>query len=217
MKFARLLCAAALLGSAASANAQVQVNVNPTSVLNNGYFRNVSSIGWYFTPTSTFFLNAIQTRFNPSAGTNVDRTVTAELWTKTPATGGALLRSGNFQSNSALGFFGGGSFSNFLLQSGVQYFIGFRNLQGLGHNFTHDPLAQSLGPPLFSLGPVFSDDQYERQAPNHPGDDAKPSIRLIGQVSTVPEPVTMTLLATGLAVMGGATLLRRRARRKSME
>ena len=211
MRFSQFVLGAVLMAPLSNARAQtVQIDVNPTATL-SGKFSKASSIGWYFTPTSTFFLNAIRTRFNPNQGTNVDRSVSIEVWSKTPATGGSLLRSTSFQSNTALGQFGGGGFAQILLQSGIQYFIGFRNIQGLGRNTTRDLGAWSLGPSYYSLGPVFTNDQYEIQTPDRGIENDHPSLELIGtDVSTVPEPMTMTLMATGLAVMGGATVLRRR-------
>ena len=207
-RFAAAVAVGALVPAALLAQ-PVQVDVNPASALQAKQFTNISSIGWYFTPTSTFFLNAIQTRFNPARGTNVDRTVSVELWSDRPTMGGSLLRSANFQSNSALGMFGGGAFAPILFQSGIQYFIGFRNVQGMGVNYTKDPLALSLGFEYFSLAPVAGDNF------DLVGDRRSPSLRLIGsQVSTVPEPMTMTLLATGLAAMGGVGLVRRRNKQK---
>jgi len=212
MKLNHLICAVALLSPAIPAEAQtVQAQVNPTGTL-VGTFKKQSSIGWYFTPTSTFFLNAINTRFNPNA-TNLNRTVAVELWSDRPGSGGSLLRSGSFQSNSALGTFGGAGFAQILLQSGVQYFIGFRNVQGLGRNTTAG--GQSLGAAFYSLGPVFTDDLFEIQS-GMSGELPHASLELVGNVSTVPEPMTMTLLATGLVAMGGVSILRRRKQRSSL-
>jgi hypothetical protein len=185
----------------------VQVDVNPTAPLHSSYFKAKSSVGWYFTPTSAFFLSVIQTRFNPAAGPNQDRTVTVELWSDRPTLGGRLLRSGDFQSSSAMGVFGGASFLPYLLQVGIQYFIGFRNVSGLGMNLTLDASATSLGPLFFSTGPPVADDQYELVLQEL---IPKPTLRLIGDVTVVPEPVTMALLATGLAGLTVVGLIQRR-------
>jgi hypothetical protein len=193
--------------AAPAAGQPVQVDVNPTTPLHNSFFKVKSSVGWYFTPTSAFFLTVIQTRFNPAAGPNQDRTVTAELWSDRPSAGGSLLRSGDFQSSSAMGVFGGGTFAPLLLQAGLQYFIGFRNVQGLGMNLSLDPLATSLGPLFYSDGPATADDQYELTLQEL---IPRPTLRLIGDVTAVPEPLTMTLLATGLAGLTAVGLIQRR-------
>ena len=208
MRLAPRLAGLALVGALSGpASAQpVDIQINPVSSLTKRYYTSISSIGWYFTPSSSFFLTAINTRFS-AFGTNLNRTVMVELWSDRPAAGGSLLRNAGFQSNTAIGGFGGGSFASFLLQSGIQYFIGFRNVQGLGWNSTSDPNATSLGSPWASVGPVFSDDTFESAGG---GSEVvrNPSLELIG--SAVPEPATMTLLATGLLAMGGVTYVRRR-------
>jgi hypothetical protein len=186
-----------------------QEDINTTKANDSDTWSGRSSVGWYYPPSSSFFLLAVETRFNAAFGTNANRTVTAELWSDRPAAGGSLLRSGTFQSNSALGTLGGASFSPFLLQAGVTYFIGFRNVLGLGRNITVDPTALSLGERYSSKGPVFTDDQYELAG----GDPGSPILRLVG-TSAVPEPMTMTLLATGLVGIGAAGYVRGRSRRQ---
>jgi hypothetical protein len=204
MKAGWILAGLAVL--AVPARAQVQVDINTNVPNANAYFTTQSSMGWYFTPSSSFFLTALQTRFNSTQGSNGNRLVTAEIWSNRPAVGGSLIASGAFQSNSALGILGGASFNSLLLQAGIQYFIGFRNVQGLGVNFAFNP-STSLGPRYFSRGPNFTDDRYERSA----SEEGAPILRLVGTESTVvPEPMTMTLLATGLVGIGAAGYIKRR-------
>lgn len=213
MRWSGVLAVALLATAAVPTAAQpVQININTTSTLGKFTYGRVSSVGWYWTPTTSFFLSAIHTKFNSTVGANVDRTVSVELWSNRPAVGGSLLASANFQSNQALGTLGGGAFAPFLVQAGMQYFIGFRNVQGLGVNYTNDPLALAMGPLYYSNGPVYTDDKYNL------GSDPtrKPVLEIIGRnaaITPVPEPATMGLLAIGLVALGGAQVLRRRKMR----
>jgi hypothetical protein len=191
----------------APAAAQVQIDINTTKANQNTFWTGQSSVGWYYTPSSSFFLTAISTRF----GSGTNRTVTAELWSNRPAVGGTLLASGTFQSNTAQGVLGGGSFAPVLLQAGVQYFIGFRNVQGLGRNLTLDPTATHLGVRYTSNPPAF-DDTYDVVSL----DPIAPIFRLDGRnVQSVPEPMTMTLLATGLVGIGAVGYLKRKKPRSN--
>ena len=211
MRLSVLGVAALALQAAPLAAQSTQVGINSNAVLGNFSYARISSVGWYWTPSSTFFLTSIQTKFNPAVGTNANRPVTVELWSNRPTLGGSLLASAAFQSNIALGNMGGGVFAPFLVQSGMQYFIGFRNVQGLGVNYTMDNSVPSFGNVYISYGPRYDRNLYHIES----DPIRKPILQIDGNVGStaitpVPEPLTMTLLATGLLVLGGLTLIRRR-------
>lgn len=185
---------------------------------------NASAIGWYFTPTSSFFLTSIQTRFNGEFQ-SADRTVVAELWSDRGAAGGSLLRSSEFQSSSALDVFGGGLFDAFWLEAGTTYFIGFRNVAGLGRNSTDLDGTLSSGHLYFSLGdPALGDYAHLQNVtmiynPTFAlqGYTQDPSI--VGNMPTTatPEPASMILMATGMVGMGVVTMVRRRRALRSQQ
>src|SRR5690349_5710889 len=73
------LTAAAVMSARAAA--QVQIDINTTKANQADFWAGRSSVGWYYTPSTSFFLTAIETRFG-AGGAN--RTVTAELWSNRP-------------------------------------------------------------------------------------------------------------------------------------
>ncbi|MHB1327806.1 MAG: PEP-CTERM sorting domain-containing protein [Gemmatimonadales bacterium] len=196
---------------------------NEFATLTNKEF-GASSIGWYFTPTSSFFLTSIQTRFNGVIA-SADRTVTAELWSDRAWNGGSLLRSSQFQSSSALGSFGGGSFDGIWLEAGSTYFVGFRNVEGLGRNSTEDAGSQSSGHLYYSLGDPALGNYAQLQNVSmvyNPsfalqGFTQDPSV--VGSMPTTatPEPASMILMATGMVGMGVVTMVRRRRALRSQQ
>lgn len=196
---------------------------NEFAVLTNRQF-NASAIGWYFTPTSSFFLTSIQTRFN-GAFQSADRVVTAELWSDRAAVGGSLLRSSQFQSGSALDTFGGGAFDAFWLEAGTTYFIGFRNVAGLGRNSTEQDGSQSSGHLYFSLGdPALGDYAHLQNVtmvynPSFALQGYTEELSIVGNMPTTatPEPASMILMATGMVGMGVVTMVRRRRALRSQQ
>ena len=99
----------------------------------------ITAVGWYITPNISLNLGRIETNFNPviQPGSQ-DRNVTLEILTDRRAVGGTLLRSVVFNSVVARGQLGGGNFAPVMLTAGTTYFIGFRNIAGIGINTTSD-------------------------------------------------------------------------------
>ena len=207
----------ALAAGTTAAQGQM-VSFNEFATLTNKAF-GASSIGWYFTPTSSFFVTSISTRFNGAVAA-ADRDVTVELWSDRQAVGGSLLRSGVFSSGSATDQFGGGFFDALWLEEGVTYFIGFRNVAGLGRNSTEDAGSASSGYLYYSLGDPnlgnYATLQNVTMLYN-------PSFQLDGYVdpafaamptTATPEPASMVLMATGMLGLGVVTAVRRRRAQK---
>lgn len=209
-----------LAGGTASAQGPM-VSFNEFATLTNKAF-GASSIGWYFTPTSSFFLTSVSTRFNGAIAAD-DRNVTVELWSDRQAVGGSLLRSATFASNSAIDQFGGGLFDALWLEAGTTYFIGFRNVAGLGRNSTEDLGSASTGYLYHSSGDPALGNYASLQNVTMV---YNPSFQLDGYVdpalagmptTATPEPASMVLMATGLVGLGVATAVRRRRAQKAVE
>ena len=103
---------------------------------------NVSAVGFYYTPTATYWLNRVETYFSTAAyypgccGIPIEREVTLELLTAPRSDGGVLLRSAVFNSLEASGQFGGPTFSPLFMSAGTTYFVGFLNVLALGANLS---------------------------------------------------------------------------------
>ena len=122
---------------AGQANAVAIVDsVNADKSPADGYIWTATEVGWDYTPSAAYNLVGVNTKF----GFETDsRTVSVEVYDASPSNGGTLLRSGNFTplSNN----FSGGTFAPLSLTAGDDYFIGFRNVDGLGVNVTEDAEA----------------------------------------------------------------------------
>jgi hypothetical protein len=208
----------ALVGSAlAAADAPAQVvreAVNAEYAPAANTFWIAASVGWFYTPGTTYTLSGVETRFLPGS---VPRLVTVELLTAPRADGGVLLRSATFNSSVATDTFGGGYFANISLVGGRTYFVGFRNVsapagqnsgRGLGINVTDAPSAARL---------AFRSDRddsgaYAGVLTSPDPIEQRPILRFVGPAaqSVVPEPSACLLVGTGLLTLGG--LVNRRCR-----
>jgi hypothetical protein len=139
MGFSRTLFNLTLLSVLSlSASAAVVDGVN-AAASNDSSTWNATEVGWFYTPTFSYNLTGIETKF----GSFVDsRTVTVEVYTDSPGSGGMLLRSADF--TALANAFSGGFFAPLSLTSGTTYFIGFRNVGNFNVNLTNDTGATNL-------------------------------------------------------------------------
>ncbi len=148
----------------------------------NGSGLTCNSVGWYFTPSVNFNLTAVQTNFNAVVQPgSQDREVTIEILSDRRFVGGTLLRSATFNSSTARGRLGGASFAPVTLTAGTRYFIGFRNVAGIGINTTNDAGSIDCGACLHLDNDGDTTGQYRlRGGSNVPSAQDKPIVRFVG-------------------------------------
>lgn len=121
------------------------------------------AVGWYLTPAADLPLTGFQTKFRGlfQAGAE-DRSVTFEVLTeRRDVPGASLLASASFDSGAARDTWSGVNFPKpLLLEAGKTYFLGFRNVQGLGTNVTQNPAATVLPPGLYLDTDGVNDGSY---------------------------------------------------------
>ena len=196
------LALAALAVATPDAGAQVQDPINVGAPLYGERFA-TETFGWSYTPLGTFSLTGVFTRFAEVDPADLGRTVWVDVYDGSLQT---PLGSASFLAGDALGGLGGATFAQpITLTGGTTYFIGLRNVLDLGTNLTTGPRQ---------LATVRFGDLYEFEASLGDFEDAyfQPVLELRGTpvASTVPEPGTVVLVATGL--VGAAGVARRRRR-----
>lgn len=108
-----------------------------------------NSVGWYYTPTTSYVLTGIGTKFGSADG----RTVTERIYAGTIGNL-TLLSSGTFTASTT---FSTPIFTPISLVAGTQYFVAFDNLKDLGVSITSAAGASNrLGGLYSGFGPTGS-------------------------------------------------------------
>jgi hypothetical protein len=172
----------------------VNANSSPAAFTSWG----ATEVGWFYTPTSSYTLDGINTKFG-SGGSTSNQTVTVEVYNGAPSSA-TLLRSASF--TALINQFSGGTFANLNLLAGQSYFIGFRNVGGLGVNFTNDVGATALAP--FQFG-------FSNNGSYTFGSSNRPNTQAILQFSQNSAPIPTPALLPGLLALGLGVLRKRKA------
>lgn len=128
----------------------VNQNASPAAT----YVMPSQDLGWLYQPTTSYTLDAIQTKFGDSPRADYNRLVTLEIYSGLPSAGGVLLRSATFTPLREA--FSGAGFAPLEIVAGQSVFVGFRNVISLGGNITNDIGAASLGTAYSSSDGSFS-------------------------------------------------------------
>jgi hypothetical protein len=201
-------------------------SVNAGSAADDGAYWGVYDAGWLYTPSTSYLLGGIDTKFSyPNLTSIQDRNVTVALYlNNTPGNGGSLLGSFSFFSdNVAHGqtFVGGDFPTPIALVAGQQYFVGFENVgplppnsppnqNDLGVNFTADPGGTFLSNLFFDVSSNPSCNTGTNFACEDTNHDilGQPILEFFAAppASTTPEPATFVMFGGAMLV---AAILRR--------
>ena len=172
-------------------------SLNDTDSPINSLF-GVPLIGWLYTPASSYDLVRVETKFWIADA----RLVTLEIYDEHPGlNGGVLLRSVDFTPLSNA--FSGAQFASLPLAAGEDYFIGFRNVQALGNNFSGSFPNQMLT----AWVDRNLNGSYTESAPQL--EFSSPILKLYTESASVPTPSSFTIVSV-LIVSGWLRAARQR-------
>jgi PEP-CTERM motif len=190
----------------------------------------LSDLGWVYSPTVSYELSGIYSDFSTGGSS---QTVTLTLYAGIPNSGGAtVLGTGTFTSGAGdLGVTFGSDIS---IVAGDTYFIGLSNTEGIGVNMADAAFSVSSSTPAapgvtYIPSGFYTDDNdgtttdFATQIPlidtSCPGGGscdnafAAPILNFYGEIpgtSSVPEPGSLGLSMTGIAVLLFALRAKRR-------
>lgn len=201
----RRTAALLLLATMVSSTAHAQGwSINANSPLDTRIYRS-NVVKWQLTynGASSIFVDMVQTRFSSAGAGN--QSVTMDLLA------GAISRSGTFTASTN---WAGISFGAFQLDPGTTLELTLTGVAGLGRNTTTGALDPLSTPADAFHWKLAAADNWSAGDANM----ARPTLAFSGpefglmeaQDTVTPEPMSMALLGSGLAGIGGARILRRR-------
>ena len=205
------------------------INPNAATLPNTDFTPALKDIGWYYTPTASYYLAGIYSQFAAigAAGTGA-RTMTVQIQTDRPAAGGTILGQGSFTADSAIGGTLGSNFAPVLLTAGTTYFVDLLNVGGMsldiGQWTTVGGVHVATGGATTRLGGYYEDvatdtsfstprlgDMADQTLPTGNASGAEPILLFSGTpFVSVPEPSSIVMLTLGL---GGVGMYRHRRTR----
>lgn len=186
--------------TATSATASTVVDsFNETATPVQSFF-SAEDWGWFYRPSVSYNLNGIRTNFStfPDIAPPTPKTVTLEVLTAPRSDGGTLLGSASFDWTTARGTLNGPSFSDIPLTAGITYFIGFRNIYGIGVNIANSGTQAIPGVSRFDIDGSGSYNQQQTDPVN-----SFPILQFTSNSAVVPIPAAFWLFGsaiTGLLV-----------------
>jgi len=171
----------------------------------------IRDVGWLYTPTVSYDLEKIETKYGSDPGNSASPTITLQFYDALPSQGGQLLVSDDFIRTTNT--FSGITFSPILLSAGHTYFVGFHGVFNEPVNVTDDPQSEKL-PTFYFDTDGSASYSIEANAGNSQGVDFpfRPILLFNGpRVNETPEPgILAFVVGVGMAFI---TVFRSTSRR----
>ena len=158
--------------------------------------------GWFYTPSMSYNLTRIETEFSAFGPLffgpkPTPQTVTVEILTAPRSDGGTLLGSASFDWTTAIGTLNGPTLPDIYLTAGSTYFIGLRNINGIGVNIASNG-TQTM--PGFSRFDTNGSGSYSWSASNN----NQYAIFQFNGIPAVPPASVTTPVPTAIWLVGPA-------------